>query len=72
MVIMTNLECLLNDLMAHPTYLLAAVTVFSMWRVKDKCELISTPKSLMCGFSSIGVLSGDNYWNSGVEALLTS
>ena len=69
---MTKLERLLNVLMAHPTNLLAAVTVFSMWMVKDMSELISTPRSLRCGFSSIGVLSGDKYWNSGVEALLTS
>ena len=58
---MTTLERLLNVLMVHPTSLLAAVTVFSMWMVKDKSELISTPKSRKCCFSSIGVLSGDKY-----------
>ena len=69
MFIMTILERLLKVLRDHPTNRLAAVKVFSMWVWNVKSELISTPRSLRWDFSSIGVLSGDMYWPSGLKVL---
>ena len=67
MVIITTLERLRNVLIAQPINLVADVTVAWMWIEKDRLELSSMPRSLRWIFSSIGVLSGERYWVSGLD-----